>query len=219
MMNSTELDPPGPRTIRREGRRGLTVLDLTILVAGLALGCLWYRIVEEQLLRARASVARVTSSPAYGGGRAVVEGSFPFLAGVIMSVPALRLLPRRPPWRVLRRQRGWVACLAATAFFGASWAFCGLQWLFFRAFIANHAPADLTVHKFLTNQYDLTILNFNPGWVVGAAWLTQRVLTRPPTATDWVDRLGCILGWYCLAIVAIQWASFAFLNLKSFGVI
>ncbi len=181
--------------------RSLTVLDLAVLIVGVALGLVWYRTVHPQLDRSFASPAYASISQIYATTRRVVEYGFPFFAGIVMVMPILRFLPPCPPWRQIRRQRGWTACLAATGFFASVWSFLGLMWLLWWLVLSKYSPVGSTSSQFMINHFDLSFANFLPGWVVGSVWIMQRVVFKPAVATDWVDRCGRLLGWGCLVTV------------------
>lgn len=180
----------------RRARRGVSILDLLVLVGGVGVGFGWLR-----------GVRPATERPFPTGlgryeplGRYLVEPYgrhvFPLVAGLMVATLVLRFLPPRPSRDGLVVQTGWTACLAATLVFGVEWSYLGALVVFLR--LSDPASVSWAVAAQCLQNYGLGFAFFDPGLFILTAWITQFIVRKPTPTGDWVDRLGRALGWLCL---------------------
>jgi hypothetical protein len=124
----------------------------------------------------------------------------PFLAVLSVAVLWLRLRAPRPPWIILAREPGTVACavtslvmvpavLATLAWHYSAVGSLGTAW--------NRAAADLRP------EY-LGGLTFLIGLAIAVTWFVMKAKRRWLAEPDWVDRVGRLLGaGWMLMIVGI----------------
>ncbi len=184
--------------------RRLTLLDAMILVVASAVGLAWYRAASHQFGNycSRAGVP----SPIFALYRRSLIGfetAFPFLAALTMAQPVLRLLRPRPSWRHLRKEPGWIACLSATVVFALAWAHIAMTWAVWMAVVAP-GLGNIGNHDFIGSAFNLTSSCFLPGSCVIVAWLVLWSGRRWRGFSDWVDRLGRLLGFTWLAVIPIR---------------
>ncbi len=198
------IEPAPVARLGKQSRRNLTLMDLIVLVAGVAIGAAWLRAVQPALVRNPPNIM-IGNPPnimmlildfAYQKVLRPYDQIFPFVAGLMIATLALRFLAPRPSLRLLIRQRGWTACLAATISFAVQWVFLGLLSLYLK-FSLSVPLTNRVVHEILEN-YGLGVGSFDPGPYILTVWVTQAVMRRRVAAVDWVDRSGRLLGWCCV---------------------
>ena len=180
--------------------RRFGIADGLILIAGVAAGLGFAKAISPEVTPLQIWEA-ITHSGArsprmdYSGVLTEIAIVFlgPFLAILTPFVLLLHLMKPRPPWRRLRRQPGFVACLMATV--------VSLSTIAFSAFcFRNTAMETVRSTGGLMNAQLVGGLAAGVGSVSG--WFAMRLngVCRPrPT---WTDRLGRLIGlaWLTVAI-------------------
>jgi hypothetical protein len=101
---------------------------------------------------------------------------------MMIALIPMRLRRPRPPMRRVRRQPGFIACVAV----GLATAFVILDW----APSVFGAHSDWFVAKFLSIISSARTI----GPIVATAWLVLGLSGRWQCESTWIDRLGRILG-------------------------
>lgn len=183
--------------------RGFTIVEGCILTAGIALGFSLIRAIAPELTKPD-SWAYLAYPP--GGWSpiaayeryicAVVFMMTPLLIACTPAVLILQAAGPRPPWRRLRRQPGFVACLLATALMAIA-AVIGLLCLLLRGTPASRPTLERSLELF--PNIGLVGIGILCGWgamKVCGAW-------RPVPSRR--DRLGRLVGalWVVVAATGI----------------
>ncbi len=186
-------------------RRRLTILDMVIVVASVAIGL--------ALLKVRIAFADVplwfTSvfstapwrwSPQVASLRlsGLLELAIPCALAGTLGTLVLRLLPPRPGLSRLARQPGFVACATFLTVAGLA-SLAVLATLGLRGRFNDPARRDLIVYYCIATLLMVQL----GGWSVAAGWFVLKLSGRYRPEASWVDRLGRAFGlfWIVTAIV------------------
>jgi len=168
--------------MRDPGLRRLTIVDVMVLVGGVAIGLAWMRVVR--------SGAASTHADSYVEW--LLRGpSTCVAAGLAVALIVLRLRRPRPRRRRLVIQAGFVACAAtlASLILGTG---C---WLFFEMV---HTRTAGSVRPMVPSSIWSWSTAAVPGFLTGSwlgLWLARRWATEP----SWIDRAGRIVGAFWIA--------------------
>jgi len=193
-----------------EHHRRLTLSDGLIVVAGLAVGLALVRAAVPKDLSVasfREAIMNPTGgwTPEHAFGLTLELGALfavPLAAGWTPACLLLQLTGRRPPWRRLRRQPGFVVCLVVTAVVlaavpvVATLAACGVWELPSSplAFLKTHVLGGAVA-----------------GTGVLWSWATMRLSGVCRPAPVWTDRLGRLTGvaWIGLGAISVCYVGLA----------
>jgi hypothetical protein len=187
--------------------RNFTILDGMILVAVLAGAIAMRRAAWDGI--ARHGFIGYTGFRKFGD--AAIEEGFPFLVALTPAVLAMRLRRPRPRWRLLLRQPGTAACVAAMIPLATS-----LYGLWDLARFLEHPVSELPAGVGGASSFG-SIIRMPPLgdievvygttiglWVLGA-WLVLRLSGRRRPERSWIDLLGRLvgLGWVLMVPMKI----------------
>jgi hypothetical protein len=161
-----QIEPKEPRSIRR-----LTLADGLILIAAVAVGLAIGRIPQN--------VNGSDDSPSL-----IVTGLMSIYWASLMVMVALiplRLMKPRPPWRRVRRQPGFIACVAVA--FGL--VHTALYFLMFR-FRQPTIWANINVLSLIASP--------SLGSMIISAWFVLAVSGPWRPEPSWIDRSGRVLA-------------------------
>ena len=160
--------------------RRLTLADLVILTAGVAVALLLYRLVQQ-------SQATHPASLGLSRGFLLYINLSPFLIAGFTTLLASRLIGPRPPLRVVLGQPGTIGAVAYLLSFAFNTLLCYGEMVMGQ--LANQptffSPGDIQL---------LFLYSFARGEVVSAVWATLAVTGRWQPEPSWVDRSGRALG-------------------------
>ena len=183
--------------------RRLTLLDLMIAVAGLAIG-LW--IMPNGLIDVARTAFSIITGPYAISVRAqwlsilIVKYVSPVSVIGSFTVLALAITPPGPPVRRLFRQPGFVACctVGMTALIAGPLSFAISQ----KNLIAG-LSASTRLQVFLGEA--LTFRRGEGGFAVASAWLVLWENGRWRPQPSWTDRLGRLLGLFWVLTIPCAW--------------
>ncbi len=186
-----------------ENSRRLTLLDLMIAVAGLAVG-LW--IMPHGLVAVAETAFPIITGPYAVSVRTqwlshlIVRYSYPVAVIWSLTVLVLAITPPCPPVRRLVRQPGFVACcvVAMTVLITGPLAFAISQ----HNFIAG-LPTSTRLQIYLGEA--LTFRRGEGGFAVASAWLVLWANGRWRSQPSWADRLGRLLGLFWVLTIPFAW--------------
>ena len=183
--------------------RRLTLLDLMIAVAGLAIG-IW--IMPHGLIPAAETAYPIITGPYALPVRAqwlsilIVVYASPVAVIWSFTVLVLAITPPCPPVRRLFRQPGFVACCAVgmTALITGPLSFAISE----KIFIAG-LSASMRLQIYLGEA--LTFRRGEGGFAVASAWLVLWANGRWRPQPSWADRLGRLLGLFWVLTIPFAW--------------
>jgi hypothetical protein len=158
-------------------RRRLTLADGLILIAAAAAGFAIGRI-PQGVYPGRIPVVNGDEVSLFE--RAMISTYWASLLVMLALIP-LRLMPPRPPFRWIRRQPGFIACLTV-------------------AFGIAHMGVYFAVQRFkqLTPWANIDVLSLivspSIGSIIISAWLVLAVSGRWRPEATWIDRAGRLLA-------------------------
>jgi hypothetical protein len=165
-------------------RRRLSIADVMIVVAAAAIGLVLVR--QPFPISGRSPM----SALAWSGLVLATD----FLAPVSFAFLAIRLRPPRPTFRRLARQPGFAACLVVAA---ASVVVAGLFGI--DQILAKGGPH-------LNSESWCSLEVHSAALAVLGSWITLATAGRwRRLATGGVERLGRLVGWTWLSLLAILW--------------
>lgn len=186
-------------------RRRLTLLDLVIIVASVAIGLalLKLRIAFADLPRFFTSAFSTVPwrwSPRVASLRlsGLLELAIPCALAGTLGTLVLRLLPPRPALRRLARQPGFVACATFLTIAGLA-SLAVLATLGFRGRFSHPTNRDLIGYYSIAT---LLVAQLG-GWSVAAGWFVLRLSDRYRPEASWVDRLGRAFGFYWIVAAIV----------------
>ncbi len=193
---------PRPKAVRR-----FSLLDGMILIAAAGVGLAPLRWLDG--LFSGDMIGLLTNQP--GWSLDLLDQVFelflivclPITASLSLAVLALRLRRPRPRWRLLARQPGLVACLAAIGGLAT-----GLVYTVFNVLsVARMMIVSPTSLPYASQPMNwiTTFAWAGPlpaGFAVAVAWATQALVGRWRAEPSWVDRLGRLVGcgWMALGV-------------------
>jgi hypothetical protein len=181
--------------------RTLTLGDVMLLVAMTGLGLSCYVFVDNAMMNGQRyifyglfewPVGRWDSPTLIDHLMALIASLLTLTGGWTVAFPVLRLRQPRPRWRIIARQPGVTASVAAMtgiAFYAvAAGSTCLMRW-----WIDG-------LSRFPRNFEDIVTY---AGVSTAAVWSAQIASCRWRPSADWVDRLGRFLGglWIAAAFV------------------
>jgi hypothetical protein len=192
-----------------EQPRRFSISDVLVLIAGLAAGLALVRAASPELTPGQLRDAFL--SPRGGWtlwhafGLTLELGVIlliPFVAGWTPACLLLQLARPRPPWRRLRRQPGFVACLIATAFVIATLAVAGVL-----------LATGIWEVPLSSGRYFLAHVlgGLLAGSGVATGWSTMKLCGACRPAPTWPDRLGRLTGavWVPVGVISVCFAALA----------
>jgi hypothetical protein len=156
--------------------RRFTLADAIILIAAVAAGLGTARINGDRYRQAIGDAAAVSASE-----QAIMSIFWPALLMTVALVP-LRLRPPRPVMRRVRRQPGFIACVAV----GLAATFVILEWA---SSLFSRSPSWFAAHVF-----SLISSPWKIGPIVATAWLVLALSGRWQPEPSWIDRSGRVMG-------------------------
>jgi len=125
----------------------------------------------------------------------------PLLSSWTIALLPLRMMRPRPRWRRLTRQPGFIACCVASLVLVVETSLSVL--------ILGSMHTHYTV-KTWGQAWTIAFsgdgfrqMGSRPGFAVAAAWITLAMTGRCRPASDWVDRLGRVIGWIWVLLIPL----------------
>jgi hypothetical protein len=195
--------------MRMKSARKLTVLDAMILVAATAAALAVMRSQWPTHLGIQDAYTDSTHALRLSNLLMIIRNHLYFASYMIamwtLSCLILRLRQPRPALRLLTRETGMVACVAAVIVLAIRMMINFGSMISVLAIDGVYSVAGLTVLDLFPNE--LISIPSEIGCAVTAAWIIQAISGRWRCEPNWIDRVGRSTGAFWIATIPFSWFS------------